>query len=77
MAAKKRAPAKKWAMLGSVGFQVVIKSDDGVWGPTHPVIAWAWSASGEMRAVVCLKDGPYMLSPKEQRQADFQQARLV
>lgn len=73
---KKRAPAKTWSMLGSVGFSLVVMGKDGVWGHRHPVIAWAWSKNGEVRAVVCLREGPHMLSAWEMKRAEYTQERL-
>ena len=68
---------KKWSMLGALGWEVFLPSEDvSPGGRTFPLIAWAWGSDGEVRAVICTRKGPTMLSRDEQDRADFRMVRL-
>ena len=77
MAKPKKRETTRWSMLASIGWDVWLPCEEGSGGAAFPVVAWAWSATGEVRAVVCGSKGPLLLSKKEQAEARFRTVRIA
>jgi hypothetical protein len=77
MAAARPVTKRKWSMLGAIGWEVWLPCEEGSGGASFPVVAWAWSPSGEVRAVACGNKGPFLLSKREQAEGKFQMVRIA
>lgn len=71
----KRKSTDRWSLLGAIGWEVWLPCEEGSDGASFPVIAWAWSQT-EVRAVICGRKGPAMLSKAEQKEGEFRRVEL-
>ena len=75
MAKAKRREANRWSLLGAIGWEVWLPDVNKNGGAAFPVIAWAWSQT-EVRAVICGRKGPMMLSKSAQAEGEFRRVEL-
>jgi len=76
VAKPKRRESKRWTMIGTLGWEVWLPCEEGSGGASFPVVAWAWSQTGEVRAVACGTRGPFLLSKAEQAEGKFRTVRI-
>jgi hypothetical protein len=72
---KRRKTQQRWSLLGALGWEVWLPLEKDSGGATFPVIAWAWSQT-EVRAVICGRKGPWMLTKAEQKEGQFRRVEL-